>query len=199
MNAVYLSPREALVTGLWVAGLCVGLMLLSGCHKAPAHAAAPPASEAKAGPAAAEEDAADGALAQESQHDFDGRGGDLSRDQRRLTGRNGAIHQNDDETPLLLPHLVRHDVKGNRRRRRTRTRTARGKLDGREGPDGSWHSVLKDGEIRRVQAFHRLPLAVQDRDIELDQLDAPPKHGPVALCLCWRRRRWRVSRLPRLR
>src|SRR6202051_3033979 len=60
MNAVYLSPREALVTGLWVAGLCVGLMRLSGCHKAPAHAAAPPASEAKAGPAAAEEDAGEG-------------------------------------------------------------------------------------------------------------------------------------------
>jgi hypothetical protein len=60
MNAVYPLPREALVTGLWVAGLCVGLMLLGGCHKAPAHAAAPAASEAKAGPAAAEEDAGEG-------------------------------------------------------------------------------------------------------------------------------------------
>src|SRR5882672_4751491 len=99
---------------------------------------------------------------------FDGRSGYLAGGHRRLTGRNRAIHQNDDETPLLLPDLVRDDVKGNRRRQRhSRIRTARGKLDGREGTDRSLHSVLEDSEIRRVQPSHRLPLAVQYRDIEL--------------------------------
>jgi hypothetical protein len=59
MKAVYLPRQQPRAPGLWMAGLCVGLMLLGGCHKAPADAAAPAASGAKAS-AAAEEDAGEG-------------------------------------------------------------------------------------------------------------------------------------------
>ena len=60
MNAGYLPRRQPGYAGLWVAGLGVGLMLIGGCHKVPADAGVPAASEAKAKPGAAEEDAGEG-------------------------------------------------------------------------------------------------------------------------------------------
>jgi hypothetical protein len=60
MTSVDARLQHAITGSLWVVGICLSLAFLAGCHKAPADANAPAASEAKAEPAAVEKDAGEG-------------------------------------------------------------------------------------------------------------------------------------------
>ncbi len=115
---------------------------------------------------------------------LDGGRGNLPRHERGLLNGNRAVHQDNHQSPVLLAHLVRGDVRrhlcGPHRLGRTR---ARGELHRRERADGCRDTVVEHGEIRGSQPAHRLPLVVQDRHIELDELDARSKLRQVALAL----------------
>ena len=115
---------------------------------------------------------------------FNGGGGNPSRHDGGLLQRDRAIHQDDDQAPVLLTRLIRDDVGrhlfGPHRFGCTR---ARGELDRRERADGCRDAVVEDGEVRRGQPAHGLSLVVEDGHIELDELDAGSKLGQVALPL----------------
>jgi hypothetical protein len=94
------------------------------------------------------------------------------------------IHQNDDQTPVLLTCPIRDDVGRHLAGpRRFGCPRARVELHRRERADGCRDTVVEHGEIRGGQPTHGLSLVVEDCHVELDQLYARSKLGQVALSL----------------
>ena len=113
---------------------------------------------------------------------LDGGDGDLLRQDRRALVGDRAIHQDDDQPPFLLHRLDswRRPAGASFAHTGSVARARAGDVDGREGADRSRDAVLQHGEVRGAQPAHRLPLVVEDGDIELDELDAGSKRGLVA-------------------
>ena len=115
---------------------------------------------------------------------FDGGSGNPSSHDGWLLYWDRTIHQDDDQSPVLLPHLIG----GNIRRDITRPHClgrarAAGEFDRRKRANGSRDTVFEDGEVRLAQAADGLPLVVEHGHVELDELDAGAKLGQVGLSL----------------
>ena len=98
--------------------------------------------------------------------------GNLPGGDGRLFDRNRPIHQDHDQPSVLLADLIGDDVGGHVAGPDGVVRARPRKLDRREGANRRLDAVVEYGEVRRGQPAHRLPLAVQDDDVELQQLDA---------------------------
>ena len=84
------------------------------------------------------------------------------------------VEQDHDEPAFAREGVARH-VRGDGVHPRRRRQHARRQIDGRKRQHGSRPIVFVDREVRRGQPAHRLAVAIEDRDLDINEIDAAAK------------------------